>query len=86
MEKLMRRTELSLGLILMMTSVAWFTPSGANAPAAIADPPASTVSGAADTSTAEKAVAARKERCRLHPGACKRGQKKTEPPKPSEPG
>jgi hypothetical protein len=86
MEKLMRKPQFSLAPILALTGVAWFTTSGANAPTAIADPPGATVSGPADVSTAEKAVAARKERCRLHPGTCKRSQQKPEPPKPLEPG
>jgi hypothetical protein len=58
MEKLMRKPEFSLAPILILTSVAWFTTSGAQAPT-IADPPGTTVSGPADVSTAEKAVAAR---------------------------
>jgi hypothetical protein len=86
MEKLMRKPEFSLAPILILTSVAWFTTSGAHAPTMTADPPGTTVSGPADVSTTEKAVAARKERCRLHPGTCKRGQQKPEPPKPSEHG
>jgi hypothetical protein len=54
-------------------------------PGTTADSPGTAVSSPADASAAEKAVAARKERCRLHPGTCRRGQQKPEPPKPSEP-
>jgi hypothetical protein len=38
MEILMRRAEYSLAPILVLTSVGWFTTSGANAPPPIADP------------------------------------------------
>ncbi len=86
MERLMRKPEFSLAPILILTGVAWFTTSSANSPTTIADPPATTISGPADVSSAEKAVAARKERCRLHPGTCKRSQQKPEPPKSSDPG
>ena len=82
----MRKAEFSLAPRVILTSVAWFTTSGAHVATMMADPPGTTVSGPADVSTAEKAVAARKERCRLHPGTCKRGRQKPEPPKPSEPG
>jgi hypothetical protein len=85
MEKVMRKPEFSPAPILVLTSIAWFTTSGATAPTTIADPPGTTVSVPADVSTAEKAVAARKERCRLHPGTCKRSQQKPEPPKPFAP-
>ena len=85
----MRTRKFFLAAVLLLTGAAGLPISGANALRTTSDPTAPTTapaSGTADTSTAEKAVAARKERCRLHPGTCQRGQKKPEAPKPSEPG
>jgi hypothetical protein len=80
----MTRTKYSGMVILALMGVGWLTAIGATMPTT-ADPPGTAVGGSTDPSATEKAVAARKERCRLHPGTCRRGQPKPEPPKPSQP-
>ena len=77
----MRKPEYSLAPIVLLASLAWCTTSGAQAPSTTDEPPAGTVSGTSDPTATEKAVAARKERCRLHPGTCKRSRQEPEPPK-----
>jgi hypothetical protein len=90
----MQRVEFSRPAVLMMLSLALFaqTPAPAQAPAAPtptpapASPPPDPASRATLESDAVKAVAARKQRCRLHPGTCTRdaASHKPVPPKPAQ--
>jgi hypothetical protein len=78
---------IALGLALFaLHPVPAQTPAtSAPAPAPAAAPTPDPASRAALESDAVKAVEARKQRCRLHPGTCARGgERKPVPPKPAQ--